>query len=60
MANYDVFISHKSEDKQYLTQIEQFLDEKNYTYWSDSKMEQGITWTDQIHKAIKDSNVVIV
>ncbi len=60
MKKYDVFISHKSEDKDFLTALEKKLDEAGYTYWSDSKMISGIPWTNQINEAINESRVMIV
>lgn len=60
MKKYDVFISHKSEDKELLTVLERKLEEAGYTYWSDSKMISGIPWTNQINEAINESRVMIV
>ena len=38
---YDIFISHKSQDKNQLTLLEEYLDNEGYSYWSDSKMKEG-------------------
>ncbi len=48
MAQYNVFISHKSSDKEQLKKIENFLTENNISWWSDSKLQPGLDWTKQI------------
>lgn len=60
MSKYDVFISHKSQDKEALTKVEAFLDSQGFTYWSDSKMQSGFDWIKQIEKAINESRIMLV
>lgn len=52
MKKYDVFISHKSQDKNALTKIERFLTQNNITWQSDSKLQPGLDWTKPIDQAI--------
>lgn len=59
MAVYDVFISHKSQDKEQLTKIENFLNQKGITFWSDSKMVQGLDWMRQIERGIQESKIML-
>lgn len=59
MATYDVFISHKSQDKEQLNRIENFLEAKGITYWSDSKMNGGSEWMNEIEKGIEDSKIIL-
>lgn len=60
MKKYDVFISHKSQDKNALTKIERFLTQNNITWWSDSKLQPGLDWTKQIDQAISESKIMLV
>lgn len=60
MPRYDIFISHKSQDKLFLRALENFLDTNGYSYWSDSKMEEGEAWTNQIQRAISNSKIMII
>lgn len=57
---YDVFISHKSNDKEALTKIENFLDSKGINYWSDTKLVEGLDWMRQIDTALKNSRILLV
>lgn len=59
MATYDVFISHKSQDKEQLTRIENFLEAKGITYWSDSKMSGGSKWMNEIEEGIQQSEIML-
>lgn len=59
MATYDVFISHKSQDKEQLTKIENFLEAKGISYWSDSKMVEGLNWMKQIERGIQESKIML-
>lgn len=60
MSLYNVFISHKSSDKEQLKKIENFLTENNISWWSDSKLQPGLDWTKQIEDGIKNSTIMLV
>ena len=60
MKKYDIFISHKSQDKDQFTLLEEYLDNEGYSYWSDSKMKEGESQTNQIDRAISESRIMIV
>lgn len=41
MKKYDIFISHKSQDKNQLTLLEEYLDNEGYSYWCDWKWRKA-------------------
>ena len=43
-----------------MTLLEEYLDNEGYSYWSDSKMKEGESWTNQIDRAISESRIMIV
>src|SRR5690242_4929330 len=56
----DIFISYKSEDKEWAKKIDTLVSSAGYTTWWDTSLVAGNTYNDEIDKQLQLAKVTIV
>jgi len=56
----DVFISYKSEDREWAKKVDDLIKSAGYTTWWDASLETGQRYNDRIDEELRQSNAAIV
>jgi hypothetical protein len=60
-ADFDVFLSHKSQDKPAVAQIGEWLKQRGLRVWLDKwELRPGFPWQEGIEDAVRSSRAVAV